>query len=66
MVKLESLKKSNQFRKALKEKKVHTDYFSIFAAKNFFKAKQKTSLLISFVMKKKMEKPVKKTKIKTK
>ena len=34
MVKLESLKKSNQFKKTLKEKKVHSDYFSIFAAKN--------------------------------
>ena len=52
---LESLKKSNQFKKALKEKKVHTDYFSIFAAKNFFKPKYKTNLLISFVMKKKLE-----------
>tara|TARA_B100000902_G_scaffold368761_1_gene392369 strand:- start:12 stop:203 length:192 start_codon:yes stop_codon:yes gene_type:complete len=53
MVKLESLKKSNQFQKALKEKKIHTDYFSIFSAKNFFKPKNKTNLLISFVMKKK-------------
>ena len=48
MVKLESLKKSNQFKKALKEKKIHTDYFSIFAAKNFLKAKHKANLLISF------------------
>ena len=53
MVKLESLKKSNQFKKVLKEKKVHTDYFSVFAAKNFFKSRQKDNLLISFVMKKK-------------
>ena len=53
MVRLESLKKSNQFKKALKEKKVHSDYFSIFAAKNFFKPKDKKNLLISFVMKKK-------------
>ena len=52
MVKLESLKKSDQFRKALKEKKVHTDYFSIFAARNFISPKYKTKLLISFVMKK--------------
>ena len=52
---LESLKKSNQFKKTLKEKKIHTDYFSIFAAKNFFKPKYKTNLLISFVMKKKIE-----------
>ena len=41
MVKLESLKKSDQFRKVLKEKKVHTDYFSIFAAKNFLKSNTK-------------------------
>ena len=53
MVKLESLKKSNQFKKALKEKKSHTEFFSIFAAKNFYKQKYKTDLLISFVMKKK-------------
>ena len=39
MVKLESLKKSDQFKRALKENKVHTKYFSIFAAKNFYKPK---------------------------
>ena len=44
MVKLESLKKSDQFRKALKEKKVHTDYYSIFAARNFILPKYKTKL----------------------
>ena len=66
MVKLESLKKSNQFRKALKEKKVHTDYFSIFAAKNFFKPKNKSYLLISFVMKKKIGNAVKRNKIRRK
>ena len=66
MVKLESLKKSNQFRKALKEKKVHTDYFSIFAAKNFFKAKHKANLLISFIMKKKIGNAVKRNKIRRK
>ena len=53
MVRLESLKKSYQFRKVLKEKKIHTEYFSIFAAKNFFKPKYKSNILISFVMKKK-------------
>ena len=53
MVKLESLKKSIQFKKTLKEKKVHSVFFSIFAAKNFYKPKYKTDLLISFVMKKK-------------
>ena len=53
MVRLESLKKSNQFKIALKEKKINTEYFSIFAAKNFFKPKHKSNLMISFVMKKK-------------
>ena len=66
MVKLESLKKSNQFRRVLKEKKIHTEYFSIFASKNFFKPKQKTNLLISFVMKKKIGNAVKRNKIKRK
>ncbi len=66
MVKLESLKKSNQFRKALKEKKVHTNFFSIFATKNFFKPKYKTSLIISFVMKKKIGNAVKRNKIRRK
>ena len=66
MVKLESLKKSNQFRKALKEKKIHTDFFSIFAAKNFFKPKHKANLLISFVMKKKIGNAVKRNKIRRK
>ena len=66
MVKLESLKKSNQFKKALKEKKVHSDYFSIFAAKNFYKPKFKTNLIISFVMKKKIGNAVKRNKIRRK
>ena len=63
---LESLKKSKQLKKALKEKKVHTDYFSIFAAKNFFKPKYKSNLLISFVMKKKIGNAVKRNKIRRK
>ena len=66
MVKLESLKKSNQFRRVLKEKKVHTDYFSIFAAKNFYKPKFKTNLIISFIMKKKIGNAVKRNKIRRK
>ena len=66
MVKLESLKKSNQFRKVLKEKKIHTEYFSIFAAKSFLKKKYKTNLLISFVMKKKIGNAVKRNKIRRK
>ena len=66
MVRLESLKKSDQFRKALKEKKVHTEYYSIFAAKNFFKPDRKSNLLISFVMKKKIGNAVKRNKIRRK
>ena len=66
MVKLESLKKSNQFKKVLKEKKVHSEYFSIFAAKNFYKPKYKNNLLISFVMKKKIGNAVKRNKIRRK
>ena len=66
MVKLESLKKSDQFKKTLKEKKVHSEYFSIFAAKNFYKPKYKNSLLISFVIKKKIGNAVKRNKIRRK
>ena len=66
MVRLESLKKSNQFKKALKEKKIHSDYFSIFAAKNFYKPVNKNNLLISFVMKKKIGNAVKRNKIRRK
>ncbi len=65
MLKLESLKKGNHFKKALKERKIHTDYFSIFAAKNFLKPK-KNHLIISFVMKKKIGNAVKRNKIKRK
>ena len=66
MVKLESLKKSSQFRKTLKEKKIHTDFFSIFAARNFFKPQTNGNLLISFVMKKKIGNAVKRNKIRRK
>ena len=66
MVKLESLKKSYQFKKALKEKKINTEYFSIFATKNFIKHKKKDNLLISFVMKKKIGNAVKRNKIRRK
>ena len=66
MVKLESLKKSDQFRKVLKEKKVHSECFSIFAAKNFYIPKLKDNLLISFVKKKKIGNAVKRNKIRRK
>ena len=66
MVKLESLKKSYQFKETLKEKKVHTEFFSIFAAKNFYKPKYKEDLIVSFVMKKKIGNAVKRNKIRRK
>ena len=66
MIKLESLKKNSHFKLALKEKKVHTDFFSIFAAKNFIKTKNKDNLIISFVMKKKIGNAVKRNKIRRK
>ena len=66
MVKLESLKKSDQFKKVLKEKKAHSEFFSIFAAKHLHKPKYKTNLLISFVMKKKIGNAVKRNKIRRK
>ena len=66
MFKLESLKKSYQFKRALREKKTHTEYFSIFSAKNFIKPKQKSNLIISFIMKKKIGNAVKRNKIRRK
>ena len=66
MVKLESLKKSYQFKRALKEKKVHSEFFSIFATKNFYQPEYKSNLIISFVMKKKIGNAVKRNKIKRK
>ena len=66
MVRLESLKKSNQFKRVLKQKKLHTDNFSLFAAKNFYQPKNRSDLLISFVMKKKIGNAVKRNKIRRK
>ena len=63
MIKLESLKKNDHFKLALKEKKIHSDFFSIFAAKNFIPKKNKNLLHISFVMKKKIGNAVKRNKI---
>ena len=66
MVKLESLKKSYQFKRTLKEKKAHSEFFSIFATKNFYQPKYKSNLIISFVMKKKIGNAVKRNKIRRK
>jgi ribonuclease P protein component len=66
MIKLESLKKNNHFKLALKEKSVHSEFFSIFAAKNFIPNKNKKLLHISFVMKKKIGNAVIRNKIRRK
>ena len=65
MIKLESLKKSDHFKLILNGKKIHTNFFSIFATKNFLKLKKNT-LLISFVAKKKIGNAVKRNRIKRK
>ena len=62
MPKLESLKKNDHFKLVLKGKKLHTDFFSIYAKKNFIKSK-KDVLNISLVMKKKMGTAVKRNRI---
>jgi ribonuclease P protein component len=66
MIKLESLKKNNHFKLALKDKKVHSDFFSIFAAKNFIPKNNKNLLHISFVMKKKIGNAVVRNRIRRK
>ena len=65
MIKLESLKKSDHFKLVLNGKKIHTNFYSIFATKNFLKSK-KNRLLISFVTKKKIGNAVKRNRIKRK
>ena len=66
MIKLESLKKNSHFKLTLKEKKIHTDFFSIFAAKNFIPKKNKNLIHISFVMQKKIGNAVKRNRIRRK
>ena len=63
MIKLESLKKSDHFKRVLKGKKLHTDFFSMFATKNFLNSNQNI-LLISFIAKKKIGNAVKRNRIK--
>ena len=65
MIKLESLKKSDHFKLVLNGKKIHTNFYSIFATKNFLKSK-KNRLLISFVTKKKIGNAIKRNRIRRK
>ena len=63
MIKLRSLESNFQFKKLLTQKKIVTDYFSIYFGKNFL-GKNNNKLNISFVMKKKIGSSVIRNKIK--
>ncbi len=52
MIKLKNLKSNFQFRKLLGQKKIHTDYFSVYFGKNLMKEND-NKLNISFIIKKK-------------
>ena len=63
MIKLKNLKSDFQFKKLLSQKKIHTDYFSVYFGKNFTK-ENNNKLNISFIMKKKVGSSVVRNKIK--
>jgi len=63
MIKLKNLRSDLQFKKLLNQKKIHTDYFSVYFGKNFTK-KNNNKLNISFIMKKKVGNSVVRNKIK--
>ena len=65
MITLESLKKGDHFKLVLNGRKIHTNFYSIFATKNFLKVKKNT-LLISYVAKKKIGNAVKRNRIRRK
>ena len=63
MIKLKNLESNFQFKKLLTQKKIITDYFSIYFGKNLTK-KNNNKLNISFIMKKKVGNSVVRNKIK--
>jgi len=63
MIKLKSLKSDFQFKRLLSQKKIHTDYFSVYFGKNLTK-ENNNKLNISFIMKKKVGSSVVRNKIK--
>ena len=63
MTKLKNLKSDFEFKKILGQKKIHTDYFSVYFGKNLMKENNK-KLNISFIMKKKVGNSVVRNKIK--
>ena len=62
MIKLKNLKSDFQFKRLLSQKKVHTNYFSVYFGKNF--KKENNNLNICFIMKKKVANSVVRNKIK--
>jgi len=63
MIKLKNLESNSQFKKLLTQKKIITDYFSIYFGKNLSR-ENNNKLNISFVMKKKIGSSVIRNKIK--
>ena len=63
MIKLKNLESDFQFKKLLTQKKIITDYFSIYFGKNFSR-ENNNKLNISFIMKKKIGNSVIRNKIK--
>ena len=63
MIKLKNLESNFQFKKLLTQKKIFTDYFSVYFGKNLTK-ENNNKLNISFIMKKKVGNSVVRNKIK--
>ena len=63
MIKLKNLESNFQFKKLLTQKKIHTDYFSVYFGKNLTK-ENNNKLNISFIMEKKVGSSVVRNKIK--
>ena len=63
MIKLKSLKSDFQFKRLLSQKKINTNYFSVYFGKNLTK-ENNNKLNISFIMKKKVGNSVVRNKIK--
>ena len=63
MIKLKNLKSDFQFKKLLSQRKIHTNYFSVYFGKNLTK-ENNNKLNISFIMKKKVGNSVVRNKIK--
>ena len=63
MIKLKSLKSDFQFKRLLSQRKIHTNYFSVYFGKNLTK-ENNNKLNIGFIMKKKLGNSVIRNKIK--